>query len=1081
MSCRRYLGLLLSIFISEKNAFANDCYSGDVPDDQLANYLPPSHLQTKEHEWASYNGYFLIVDDRTIEISMRFDSDAVAVLKRRADFALDIDVVDFNNILSESWSFDDNDTFPEGTTIKPDISWMDEYHQLSLIILRPDLLKSEKDYKIRFKLSQPITLTGKLKLNSDLSVRFKGELPCLNFKYNDDDLSDGWNYWKLEIEQYSAFFYYPNSTAGVCWKDRKDSGFKQCYEKADTRLSNGGNAGFPGYENPTATQPPKTPPIGIAPQPIPGKRSDLRPDFDVFSDKDKNYEISANHNNESGKPVDPGQKIYPRLTVQVANTNANKHKRNKKSDTIEGPIWWKIEGKTDWKLLASGEYTISKLKKDDERDETHEWNVPNYPGDTLSMKACVDGDDEIWEENESKIRNKITNPVQNGTTNNCSRIERFYIRHPNYDPTGAIESGDCSKVTGWAKDQNTTNSLPVKVSVANLDGTNEQLVDTLMANKHHSGLGGYYGFEWTPPSLLKNGQPKNIIFSATNIPEGPNTIIGSISLTCDSSAPLPPGNPDNGGTTPILNHAPTGAIDETYTCTKVTGWAKDPDTTDSLSIQISAANPDGTNERLLETIISNLPRSDKGGNYGIEWTPPSSIKDGQPRKVTFTAVNVPEGQNQIIGTVPLTCASGTPAPNPTPTPEQPPTPAPAPNPIPNVPSPIPFAPGCGITQQDISTPPSKLGPVGGIRIGTNHHRLFLSASLSPLGAKGFWNPIPSFNPSAVTRVCWNSNSVGWTVKSSRACGSGFALEGSFWVADIPNTPAADTDGTWSLEYAGTEYWFNPEEWGMPIDPKTDHHVSYGIKEENRVEFSVTQDGITTLSGTFGTTGAPGFWFPSGITEQQLTGDAFWFNDKEGYPGTPGVLLCDASTGRLSFNIPTVPPGSEGAVILGLVGGKEYAWQMPEQWMLPTGAELHPKPDGSRYKLPSVPVAVQGSTAGYDPVAQTLTLIIPSDGRMKYAFWSIENLSQITDTAWFMAWISPTGQGVQNIQGSVSRSDTGVWTILFKGVSPGLGGSVYLKLTNGTNAWQNVPAFAYGSGIVMETHPERNEAWYVMPK
>lgn len=528
------------------------------------------------------------------------------------------------------------------------------------------------------------------------------------------------------------------------------------------------------------------------------------------------------------------------------------------------------------------------------------------------------------------------------------------------------------------------------------------------------------------------------------------------------------------------NHEPIGAI-ETYDCTKITGWAKDPDTTDSLSIQVSAANPDGTNERLLETAIANLPRSDKGGNYGIEWTPPSSIKDGQPRKVSFTAVNVPEGQNQVIGTVPLTCASSTPAPNPTPTPEQPPTPAPTPNPVPNVPSPIPFTPGCGVVQQDISTPPSQLGPVGGIRIGTNHHRLFLSASLSPLGAKGFWNPIPSFNPPAVTRVCWNSNSVDWTVKNSRACSvSGFVLDGPFWVADIPNTPAADTDGTWSLEYAGTEYWFNPEDWGMPIDPKTDHHVSYGIKEENRVEFSVTQDSIATLSGTFGTTGAPGFSFPSGITEQQLTGDAFWFNDKEGYPGTPGVLLCDASTGRLSFNIPTVPPGSEGAVILSLINGG-YAWQLPKQWILPTGAELHIKPDGSRYKLPSVPVAVQGSTAGYDPVAQTLTLTIPSDGRMKYAFWSIGSLNQITDTAWFMAWISPTGQGVQNIQGSISRSDTGVWTILFKGVSPGLGGSVYLKLTNGTNAWQNVPAFAYGSGIVMENHPERNEAWYVMPK
>jgi uncharacterized repeat protein (TIGR02543 family) len=280
-----------------------------------------------------------------------------------------------------------------------------------------------------------------------------------------------------------------------------------------------------------------TPPIGTPPESIPGKRTDLRPDFDI--DDESGNEISANCNSCSTKPVHPGQRIRLRLQTQVANADAEGYKRDSGSDTIEGPIWWKIEGKTGWRLLASGEYTISKLDKDAEITETHEWNVPNYPGDVLALKACVDGDDEISEEGESDGGGKdIDNPDQGGTANNCSRTERFYIQPPNYPPTGAIESGDCSKITGWAKDQNTTSSLLVQVSVANLDGTNAQYLETLVANDYRADLGGYYGLEWNPPDSLKDGQPKKVIFSAVNIPEGPNPVIGSVPLTCTSNAAI---------------------------------------------------------------------------------------------------------------------------------------------------------------------------------------------------------------------------------------------------------------------------------------------------------------------------------------------------------------------------------------------------------------------------------------------------------------------------------------------------------------------------------------------------------------
>jgi len=156
-------------------------------------------------------------------------------------------------------------------------------------------------------------------------------------------------------------------------------------------------------------------------------------------------------------------------------------------------------------------------------------------GDILAMQACVDGDDEIWEESESSTKHKITSPDSSGTTNNCSRIERFYIKHPNYTPTGSIESGDCTRVQGWARDGNTTASLQVNISVSDPDGSNLQNVDPLVANGYRADLEGNYGIEWIVPDSIKDGNSHVVRFSAVNIPAGTNPEIGNISLTCASS------------------------------------------------------------------------------------------------------------------------------------------------------------------------------------------------------------------------------------------------------------------------------------------------------------------------------------------------------------------------------------------------------------------------------------------------------------------------------------------------------------------------------------------------------------------
>lgn len=127
--------------------------------------------------------------------------------------------------------------------------------------------------------------------------------------------------------------------------------------------------------------------------------------------------------------MEVGQRIRTNLKIQVENADVEDSLRNPKSESIEGPIWWKIEGKTKWKLFISEEYDVDDLDDGDEPDEEEWFIVPDYPGEILAFKACVDGDDEVLEEDEDEGKGEdIDDPDQSGTTNNCSRTERFRIK-----------------------------------------------------------------------------------------------------------------------------------------------------------------------------------------------------------------------------------------------------------------------------------------------------------------------------------------------------------------------------------------------------------------------------------------------------------------------------------------------------------------------------------------------------------------------------------------------------------------------------------------------------------------------------
>lgn len=127
-------------------------------------------------------------------------------------------------------------------------------------------------------------------------------------------------------------------------------------------------------------------------------------------------------------------------------------------------------------------------------------------------------------------------------SNNISRAddpEEFAIIEvspPNESPTGSVDSVDCTTISGWARDANTTDPLQIHIYQADVSGNNKQCVDKISANQFRQDLNGYYGFSWPVPANLKDGIPRKLYFYAINIPAGENPVIsgGELQLVCAS-------------------------------------------------------------------------------------------------------------------------------------------------------------------------------------------------------------------------------------------------------------------------------------------------------------------------------------------------------------------------------------------------------------------------------------------------------------------------------------------------------------------------------------------------------------------
>jgi hypothetical protein len=374
---------------------------------------------------------------------------------------------------------------------------------------------------------------------------------------------------------------------------------------------------------------------------------------------------------------------------------------------------------------------------------------------------------------------------------------------------------------------------------------------------------------------------------------------------------------------------------------------------------------------------------------------------------------------------------------------------------------LPLITSCPQTPDpDFSVYPAiQSGDFGTVIFGNNKQRLILPASTLAQAKTSFvWGGFAGFDPSLVTRICFNSADTNWGVVASTACANTFTLQGTNWIVDIPNTPQA-SKGTWSFKQGTTEYWVNPSTI-TTLENDTDGHIRYNGWTPNTVTVVDDVSGMM-LNVAFSSQKTSGFWIPSNTV---LNGKVFWNNDQDNYPGMPGQLSCDAN-GKLIASIPNVAPASTGRILLGLTDATQFGWQTTNQWILPAGAFIV-NANGD-YKLPLSASPFQKREVTYDKGQQKLTLTINSDSRMLTSFNGITNISQITKDAYFDAWIVPTGQVSKLIQGTVARSQIGIWTIVFTGLPPEFGGNAYLTLTNGTKSWQSVATFAFGSGILVD--------------
>lgn len=99
----------------------------------------------------------------------------------------------------------------------------------------------------------------------------------------------------------------------------------------------------------------------------------------------------------------------------------------------------------------------------------------------------------------------------------------------------------------------------------------------------------------------------------------------------------------------IPNYVPEGYLD-LASCNTISGWARDANTTNPISVHIYADGPAGTGT-LVGTTVANILRNDlsySDKNHGFSFRTPTSLKDNQPHSIYAYAIDSEGGHNPLL-------------------------------------------------------------------------------------------------------------------------------------------------------------------------------------------------------------------------------------------------------------------------------------------------------------------------------------------------------------------------------------------------------------------------------------------------
>ncbi|MFC8191180.1 N-acetylmuramoyl-L-alanine amidase [Cellulomonas sp. NPDC057328] len=225
----------------------------------------------------------------------------------------------------------------------------------------------------------------------------------------------------------------------------------------------------------------------------------------------------------------------------------------------------------------------------------------------------------------------INTPAGANTTLACTTVVA-----QNPPPLGRVDevtttSGSVT-VRGWAFDPDTTEPIDVHVY---LDGVGRSVrADARRGDIAAAfGRGDRHGFEVTLPAAP--GQHQLCVYGI-NTPAGPNTTLGCRTVSVVDAAPL-------GNLEAVVGGA--GRV-------SVSGWAFDPDTTQSIDVHVYV---DGVGR----AVRADLPRTDVGAAYrrgdrhGFSTSVPAARGS---HRVCVYAIGVPAGNNPALGCATVTAS-----------------------------------------------------------------------------------------------------------------------------------------------------------------------------------------------------------------------------------------------------------------------------------------------------------------------------------------------------------------------------------------------------------------------------------------